>query len=251
MAQSIPSVTIVTVVRNEAERLRRTLQSIVRHKSEKIEYVVVDGASTDGTLEVMGEYAGLIDLWVSEPDAGIYDAMNKGVGLCSGKYVMFLNAGDELLVDVGSLAESSADACVMIYGRANMLSPDGSLVHVMGKRLKSPRRFLKGMPLCHQAIIYRRDCLPQYDISFRIMSDRLLTYRLVLNFGLARTSFVDKVLVNYYKDGFSNTISSRVWQAEQNRFYRETGKRHYIAVKTINLLFKQYIKLPFKSFLKQ
>jgi prepilin-type processing-associated H-X9-DG protein len=248
--RQLPVLSIVTVVRNDAPRLLRTLQSVARRKSDLIEYLVVDGASTDETLELILAHQGLIDRWVSEPDEGIYDAMNKATGLSRGRYLMFLNAGDELLADVGELARSAPEECVMLYGRANMLFADGSLSYVKGKRLKSPRRFLKGMPLCHQAILYQREVMPSFDTSFRIMSDRLLTYRLVREFGMQRTRFLDTTLVNYYEDGYSNSMPPSVWYAEQNRLYRAVGKRHYIVIKTINALFKHYLKLPVLKFIK-
>ena len=249
MAELLPALSIVTVVRNDAGRLRRTLESVARQKSARVEYLVIDGASTDATLELIRSHEGLIDRWVSEPDGGIYDAMNKGTGLCRGRFLMFLNAGDELIADAAALVDDSPEECVLLYGRANMLFPDGSLSYVKGKRIRSPQRFLKGMPLCHQAILYRRDVMPDYDTSFRIMSDRLLTYRLVREFGMGRTRFLDTTLVNYYEDGYSNSMPWTVWHAEQNRLYRAVGKRHYIVLKTINALFKHYLKLPLlKSF---
>lgn len=244
MTEAQPALSIVTVVRNDARRLLRTLESVARQKSDRIEYLVVDGASSDGTPDLIRSHQGLIDRWVSEPDAGIYDAMNKGTRLCTGRYLMFLNAGDELIADVATLVEASPGECVLLYGRANMLFPDGSLSYVKGKRIRSPQRFLKGMPLCHQAIIYRRDVMPSYDTSFLIMSDRLLTYRLVREFGMARTRYLDATLVNYYEDGYSNSLHWTVWHAEQNRLYRAVGKRHYIALKTVNAIFKHYLKLP-------
>lgn len=247
-----PALSIVTVVRNDAPRLLRTLQSVAPRKDHRIEYLVIDGASSDGTLELIRSRAGegVIDRFVSEPDQGIYDAMNKAAGLSRGRYLMFLNAGDELLADVGAFAESAPEDCVLLYGRANMLFPDGSLSYVKGKRLQSPHRFLKGMPLCHQAILYRREVMPAYDTSFRIMSDRLLTYQLLLRYGLGRTRFLEDILVNYYEDGFSNSLPASAWYAEQNRLYRAVGKPHYIVLKTINALFKQYLKLPVKRALK-
>lgn len=252
MAQgSNPVVSIVTVVRNDAPRLLRTLESVSRAKNDKVEFVVIDGASTDGTAEMIRAHEGLIDRWISEPDAGIYDAMNKAVPLCRGSFIMFLNAGDELVVDIGSLAQGSHDGCVLQYGRANMLHPDGSLSYVKGKRLKSPRRFLKGMPLCHQAILYRRDVMPSYDTSFRIMSDRLISYSLIREFGLERTRFLDAVLVSFYEDGFSNLVSRHEWQAEQERFYEAVGKEHYIAIKRVNWWFKRYLKLPLQKVFKR
>lgn len=248
MAQgSNPVVSIVTVVRNDVPRLLRTLESVSREKNEKVEFVVIDGASTDGTAELIRAHEGLVDRWISEPDAGIYDAMNKAPGLCRGSFIMYLNAGDELLVDIGSLAQGSPEGCVLQYGRANMLNPDGSLSYVKGKRLKSPRRFLKGMPLCHQAILYRREVMPSYDTSFRIMSDRLISYRMMEEFGVARTRFLEATLVNYYEDGYSNSVSTAEWHAEQNRFYRAVGKPHYIAIKRVNLWFKTYLKEPLQK----
>jgi len=177
--------------------------------------------------------------------------MNKGTRLSRGRYLMFLNAGDELLVDVGALVEAAPKESVLLYGRANMLFADGSLSYVKGRRIASARRFLKGMPLCHQAIIYRRDVMPAYDTSFRIMSDRLLTYCLVRDHGIERTRYLETTLVNYYEDGFSNSLPQKAWYAEQNRLYRAVGKPHYIAWKTLNALFKRYIKLPIKNLFSQ
>lgn len=244
MGSDNPVVSIVTVVRNDAARLLRTLNSVSPRKTGKTEYIVVDGASTDATLDLIRTHEGTVDRWISEPDGGIYDAMNKGTALCRGSFIMFLNAGDELLVDVAELAEKAPQGCVLQYGKANMLFPDGSLSYVKGKRLKTPHRFLKGMPLCHQAILYRRDVMPSYDTSFRIMSDRLLSYRLITDYGLERTSFIDAVLVNYYEDGFSNQVSAEEWREEQTRFYRSVGKKHYIVIKQINWWFKRYLKSP-------
>jgi glycosyltransferase involved in cell wall biosynthesis len=247
MPHGEPSLTIVTVVMNDAPRLQRTLESVARLKCERVEYLVVDGGSTDGTLDLIRAHEGLVDRWVSEPDRGIYDAMNKATGLSRGRYLMYLNAGDELLVDVCALVEDSPADSVMLYGRANMLFPDGSLSYVKGKRISTPQRFLKGMPLCHQAIIYRREVMQPYDTSFRIMSDRLLTYRLVRQYGMQRTRFLDATLVNYYEDGYSNSLPWKVWHDEQNRLYRAVGKEHYIVLKTINAIFKWVVKEPLKA----
>jgi len=246
-----PLVSILTVVRNNAERLQCTMQSVARYKNSAYQYVVVDGASTDGTLEVIRRNEGLVDLWISEPDSGIYHAMNKGVALCTGRYILFLNAGDELITDLAAAAGGAPEDCALQYGRANMMNPDGTLSYVKGKRLKSPRKFLKGMPLCHQAILYRRSEIPPYDLRFRICADRLLTYRLVRDLGLRRTRFLDLTLVNYVEDGFSCVVPVEQSREEENRFYREVGKSHYILIKVINRVFKQRVKLPILRGLKR
>jgi glycosyltransferase involved in cell wall biosynthesis len=246
-----PMVSIVTVVRNNADRLQTTMQSVARFKNASCEYVVVDGASTDGTLEVIHRNLGLVDQWISEPDTGIYHAMNKGAALCRGRYILFLNAGDELVADLALVAAGAPEDCTMQYGRANMVNPDGTLGYVKGKRLKSAKKFLKGMPLCHQAILYRRRELPDYDLRFKIFADRLLTYRLVRDLGLKRTRFLDATLVNYIEDGFSCNVPLQQSQEEESRFYREVGKAHYIIIKAINKVFKHKVKRPILRILKR
>jgi glycosyltransferase involved in cell wall biosynthesis len=244
MAKS-PLVSIITVVRNDAERLLRTISGISKHKGARTEFVVVDGNSSDGTPAIIQSHTNMIDQFISEPDQGIYDAMNKGISLAHGKYLLFLNAGDELLTDVEALVSSIPDSPVLIYGRANIFAPDGTLRYVKGKRLQGIHRFLKGMPLCHQAILYRRDCMPNYDLRFKVMSDRVLTYHVVHTHGLSKTRFVDCLFVNYFDGGFSSSFSDDFLLEEQNLFYRSIGKSHYILIKRINALFKHKIKQPF------
>lgn len=242
---SSPLVSIITVVRNDAGRLLRTISGVSQHKGTRTEYVVVDGSSSDDTLQLIQSRPDVIDRFISEPDQGIYDAMNKGIALSQGKYLLFLNAGDELLVDVEALVASMPDSPVLVYGRANMIGPDGTLRYVKGKKLKGIHRFLKGMPLCHQAILYRRDCMPNYDLRFKVMSDRVLTYQIVKKHGLSQTRFVNSLFINYFEGGFSSSFSEEFLREEENLFYRSVGKSYYIQIKRINALFKHRIKHPF------
>ncbi len=241
-----PLVTIITVVRNDAASLLRTIQSIVPFKNSRFEYVVVDGASTDETLQVAESHRDLIDILVSEPDKGIYDAMNKGIKLAHGTYLLFLNAGDELLVSPDNIVAAAPEKSVIVYAKAKMFNPDGSFDYIKGKRLKNIRRFLQGMPLCHQAIFYRRELIGEYDLGFKVISDRVLTYNLLRTYGRRRAFFVDSVMVNYYQDGFScNGVSDAFLAEEDARFYRSVGKAYYIKIKIINYHFKHKIKRPF------
>ncbi len=88
--------TIITINYNNRDGLKRTLESVAAQISKKFEYIVIDGGSTDGSVNVLEEYSDNIDNWISEPDEGIYNAMNKGVRLTHGKYVLFVNSGDAL-----------------------------------------------------------------------------------------------------------------------------------------------------------
>ncbi len=239
-----PLLSIITVVKNSPDHLKRTINSIIPFKNNEIEYVVVDGASVDGTCAVIESYKDFIDVCVSETDEGVYDAMNKGVALAHGKYLLFLNAGDELLIDIIPIIKAAPEKTVMIYGRANMINPDGSFDYIKGKRLKSIRRFLKGMPLCHQAILYRREQMMLYDLSFKVISDRVLTYKLLKKYGLKRSFFANNIMVTYYQDGFSGSFTDDFLAAEDARFYRSVGKSYYIALKRFNFMFKHKIKRP-------
>ena len=89
-----PLVSIVTVVYNGAATIERTIASVLGQSYPNIEYIIVDGGSTDGTLDILRAHEDRVDLWVSERDGGIYDAMNKGVALCTGEWVGLINADD-------------------------------------------------------------------------------------------------------------------------------------------------------------
>ena len=92
-----PKFSIITVVYNNVRDIEHTLKSVVNQSYDHIEYIVIDGQSTDGTLEIIQKYRDKITVLLSEKDKGIYDAMNKGLALATGDYVLFLNSGDELI----------------------------------------------------------------------------------------------------------------------------------------------------------
>jgi glycosyltransferase involved in cell wall biosynthesis len=240
-----PVVSIITVVRNDAVRLQQTISSVSKYKGSHTEFIIIDGASSDNTCDVIRSNARLIDQFTSEPDRGIYDAMNKGISLSHGKYLLFLNAGDELLTDLEQIVTAQPDSPVLIYGRANMIAPDGTVRYIQGKRIKHTRRFLKGMPLCHQAILYRRDAMLKYDLRFKVISDRVLTYHIVCSHGLTNTRFINCIFVNYYDGGFSGNYPFKLLREEEDLFFKSVGKSYYIIIKNINALFKYKIKQPF------
>ncbi len=123
----LPIVSVITVVRNDKEHIEATLNSLFMQDYSNIEYIVIDGASTDGTYEVLDRYRDKINILISEPDNGIYDAMNKGILLSNGDYVGFLNSGDEYVNSkVISTIFSKLDKCVdVIYGDSIEISGKG------------------------------------------------------------------------------------------------------------------------------
>ena len=160
-----PKFSIITVTYNAAAVIEDTLQSVITQTYKNIEYIIVDGASTDRTMEIIGRYRKHIHTVVSEPDHGLYDAMNKGIRLATGDYVCFLNAGDELHEDdtlqliVHSLTGLTGLPDV-IYGRTAIVDEEGHFLRM--RRLEPPENltwhsFRQGMLVCHQAFFARRD----------------------------------------------------------------------------------------------
>lgn len=171
-----PLFSIITVTWNAAGVISPTLESVRRQTSSDYEMLIIDGASTDDTLAI-ARAASITSLRVfSEPDNGLYDAMNKGIARARGRYLVFLNAGDAFADDtvLARLAMLTADNPGVIYGQTQLVDATGEVV---GKRhLTAPKRltadsFLRGMVVCHQAFVARRDLVPQYDLRYRLSAD--------------------------------------------------------------------------------
>ena len=189
-------VTIITVCRNHAKELERTIRSVESQTWQEKEYLVIDGASTDDTLDVIKAHEASITRWVSEPDQGIYDAMNKGVRMAQGEWVIFMNAGDIFASDdtLQRVFGSPQDADV-IYG--NVIK--GELV----KKAEAPRNAHR-MFYCHQSAFVRTSCLREFpfDIRHRMSAD----FKQVKQMYLSGKTFrqLDFPVANFDTQGVSN-----------------------------------------------
>jgi len=176
----MPTVSIITITYNAERFLERTIKSIVSQQATDYEYIVIDGSSTDGTLAIIKHYESHITHWISEPDGGLYDAMNKGLHRATGDYVWFMNAGDELY-EVDTLAglfqkidTSHADVYYSdaLFVRDN--GPDRPAIplglrsevtpHTLPHNLTWQDMKL-GMKVCHQAFVARRTIAPDYPTN--------------------------------------------------------------------------------------
>jgi len=168
-------ISVITVVYNGAKYLQGTIDSIRGQDYKNVEYIVIDGGSSDGTLEIIEANARFISYWSSEPDTGIYDAMNKGIKAASGEYVLFINAGDSLYeADTLSRAMLLAPEADIIVGKTMLVDAHGNTLGE--RRLKPPlklnwRSFSKGMLVSHQAFIARKSVTALFDLSYRVSSD--------------------------------------------------------------------------------
>lgn len=156
-------VTVVTVCRNVKSSLEKTMNSVLHQSYAHIDYVIIDGASTDGTPEMLGKTEGV--RWISEPDMGIYDAMNKGIRMAEGEWVIFMNAGDVFASDdtLSKVFSVERDADV-IYG--DVIKGDNI------KKAESPHNGHR-MYFCHQSAFVRTSCLKEFpfDIQHRMSAD--------------------------------------------------------------------------------
>lgn len=172
-------ISIITVTYNVENVLQRTLSSIQSQSAfDGIEHIIVDGNSTDGTLSIIENNTDKISQWISEPDKGLYDAMNKGIAMATGDYVWFINAGDEIYDarTVEKLLEFCGGNTLpdVLYGNTKEYTADGKELGM--RRLKVPKQltwksFKQGMLVCHQSIIIKRDIAPKYNLEYNISAD--------------------------------------------------------------------------------
>jgi glycosyltransferase involved in cell wall biosynthesis len=171
----MPVLTVITVVFNDVANIRRTLLSVLHQTWGRIQYIVIDGASEDGTLGEIYEFQDKIDTVISEKDEGIYYAMNKGLTLASGDYVVFMNSGDEFYApDTVEKVFASARGADIYYGETEML--DGNLRSLGRRRHRSPAKlshssFRFGMSVSHQAIIVAREIAGTFDTKYKLSAD--------------------------------------------------------------------------------
>ncbi len=198
---------IVTITRNDLAGLRRTLASVEAQTTPPDEHWIIDGASTDGTREFLASLPPRPGRHIlSEPDAGIYDAMNKGVARASSDFVWFLNSGD-ICADIHVIADLSAALRArprldILYGKVFRQNRHG-LRSVGGP--VTARDFRVQMPVCHQALIYRRARLVAhpYPTGYRLISDWIVTRRLFAS-G-APVAYLDRHLAVFDLSGLSSS----------------------------------------------
>ncbi|MBQ5576737.1 MAG: glycosyltransferase [Bacteroidales bacterium] len=195
-------ISIITVVYNSEKYIRRTIESIVGQDYPAIEYIIIDGKSKDTTMQIVNEYRDRIAVVVSEPDKGLYDAMNKGLRLATGSYVLYINSGDALssptlLSDIFNNVPADSD---VIYGDTQITDEDGNILH--NRRHRPPeqltwRDYKRGMLVCHQSFIAKRTLCDEYDTRYRYAADFdwclniLLKSRVVTNYGKDISLFMD------------------------------------------------------------
>lgn len=191
-----PLVSIITVVFNARSSLPELLESVLKQKNPHIELIIVDGGSKDGTVEFLQQHNSSIEYWLSEPDRGIYDAMNKAIAHARGTFLLHLNAGDKLLkIPVEELQIAKEEGLDIVAFRVSLdgrseFRPSYSLALRFSNTLH------------HQGTFFRREIFPAYDIAYKIFGDFDVNQRL-LRAG-ARARIFDTVVALHATDGVSD-----------------------------------------------
>jgi glycosyltransferase involved in cell wall biosynthesis len=198
-----PVISIITIVYNGMDTLQKTIESIACQDYENIEYIIVDGNSNDGTVALIESYQSFVSKWISEPDDGLYDAMNKGLSLATGHYVWFINSGDEIYDSetVSKLVAGFGNQLPdVVYGDTVMIDSAGN--EIGERRLKPPvqlswRDFRNGMLVSHQSILVSTKIASSYNTNYRFSADyewclkALMTAAVVHNSNQVLSRFLD------------------------------------------------------------
>lgn len=218
MTQGSPLITVITVVFNGAATLEHTIRSVIEQTYDSVEHIIIDGGSTDATLDILRKYDDKVDYWVSEKDAGIYDAMNKGIALARGDYIGMLNADDffanptALEKIVTRLKASNVDA---VFSCLDIVDP-ANLDRVLRKyRISSLSSFMLriGVMPAHPTFYCRKSCYDKaglYRTDYRIAADFEMLVRLLLKHHIT-WEFIDETTVKMRSGGLSSSGIKSNW----------------------------------------
>lgn len=222
----MPRLSIITITYNAEEFLERTLESIVSQTDQDFEYLLIDGQSADGTLQIAERYRERINVLVSEPDKGLYDAMNKGQARASGSYIWFMNAGDEIAEKdaVEKLKKLMAEEPDVIYSDAYLVDNSGVVLGLRSERMphKVPEvlsweKYDRGMLVCHQSFIARKAIAPRYRTD-NLSAD--IDWEIGCLKKAARVLQYPGILARYLTGGISHQQKWRSWK-DRYRVLRE------------------------------
>ena len=196
---------IVTITYNNLAGLQRTIESVIHQTWKEFEYIIIDGGSIDGSAAYIESQSDKIDYWVSEPDNGIYNAMNKGIAKATGEYLLFLNSGDDL-TDLKALGENYTHLREkdIIYFNINVIGDNAFFIKRCPEILTFS--FLYRDTLPHQSTFIRKTLFEEigfYDEKLKISSDWKFFILALMNLG-ATYKHIDAVFSNYYLDGISS-----------------------------------------------
>jgi glycosyltransferase involved in cell wall biosynthesis len=213
-----PLVSVVCVTYNAGKTLPRLIKSVRDYKTGAVEFVLIDGASTDDTIDILSANDDVIDFWISEPDNGIYDAMNKSMNYVKGKWVIFLGADDLLLEGFSEMLPLLKDPDTIYYG--DLLFYGRPFLKVYDDY------YLTKLNICPQAIFYPRAVFNRYsfDLKYKVYADYYLN---LLCWNDPRIKFAHAPhLISHFSDGgFSSYTKDPVFEKDKDMLFKKYLKR--------------------------
>lgn len=197
---------IITVNLNNAKGLQKTIESVITQTFTDYEYIIIDGGSIDGSKEIIEKYADKITYWVSEPDKGIYNGMNKGIKVAKGEYCLFLNSGDYLVnnivlqkVNAHLLGQNIVYGNLKILGKEQKYLPKLTLLNFVEGSIPHPATFIK------KKLLYR---IGMYNENYKIVSDWEFFIKSII---IKKSSYkhIDIVITNFDENGISSSYKFR------------------------------------------
>lgn len=241
-------VNIVTINLNNVNGLKRTVESVFYQTFfDKVNYIVIDGGSTDGSVDFLEKNSSKFSYWCSEKDGGLYNAMNKGISHCKGEYVLFLNSGDNFFSNKSiecMYDELDAD---IVYGKLHVCGNGINMIKSYPKHIT--RRYMQHDTIPHPSSFIRLKLFDEekYDETFKIISDWVFFYNRILRFG-ASYKYVDKIISTFYLGGVSS--DSKLIKREQLSFFRELDKKPRITIIMTCYNYSNYITEAIDSVIK-
>jgi glycosyltransferase involved in cell wall biosynthesis len=239
-------ISLITVTRNAQNTLGRCIESVITQNYSNIEYIVIDGASTDDTLQIVSQYKQHINIFVSEPDAGIYDAMNKGIQFATGNIIGILNSDDffaykETLSDVA--AAFTNENMGVLYGDLNYIKPNGSIVRKWVSGAYKPGMFNRGWMPPHPTFYCKKTLFEKwgrYDLQYGTAADYELMLRFI-HLNKASTHYLNKTMVNMVVGGQSNKSYSNRIKAWGNDY--KAMRKNGVKFPLLGVIFKPISKI--------
>ena len=236
-----PLISIITVVYNGEKYLEETIQSVINQTYDNVEYIIIDGGSTDGTLDIIKKYEDRVDYWVSERDKGIYDAMNKGIDVASGEWINFMNAGDGFYTkDVLNkiFLQNDFKSINVVYGNHNVIYPHKTRIAKAG----NIEDIWKGSQFCHQssfvsATVHKSN---KFNLSNRIGADFEFFYTLYKKHMSFK--YIDIIVANYSAGGLSDIKRVDSIIGWWNVVEKDTKVNLYYVWIVLKEIFKNWVK---------
>lgn len=220
-----PKITIIMAVYNRVDKIEQCISSVINQIYDNLEYIIIDGGSTDGTVDIIKKYDDKIAYWCSEPDKGIYDAWNKGLAHATGDYINFIGSDDamygysamtNIVVHLNENVDVLAGNIVLVYEQ------NGFEILMNNNQVKS-KTYYRGGCILTQGTLIKRTLFNKYkfDTSYKVAAD----YKFFLQYyydNTVRIKFVDDV-IQYFSDGGVSSIEFNCAKMEDNKIYKELG----------------------------